>query len=132
MSFFVTRPDAPVPSRREISMPCSAAIFRTRGLERVRRNSSAVRAPCVPSAGGAPAVAWGAPETSVTDVPPTFGAGVVGCPTEGAAARCCGALDGCCGGDGGCGGAGAAARCCGALDGCCGGDGGCGGAGAAA
>src|SRR5436309_7507726 len=112
-----------------MSMPCSAAIFRTRGLERVRRNSSAVRAPCVPSAGGAPAVACGEPETSVTDVPPTFGAGVVvGCPTEGA---CC--VEGAAGafvcveGADGCG---AAARCCGALDGCCAGVEGCGGAGA--
>src|SRR4051812_48418602 len=42
MSFLVTRPLIPVPSRREMSMPCSRAILRTSGLDFVRRNSSAV------------------------------------------------------------------------------------------
>src|SRR5205085_11371685 len=50
MSFFVTRPDAPVPSSCEMSMPCSRAILRTKGLDFVRRNSSTVCAPPLPRA----------------------------------------------------------------------------------
>src|SRR5690349_5096731 len=42
MSFFVTRPLTPVPSSFEISTPCSWAIFRTSGLDFVRRRSSTV------------------------------------------------------------------------------------------
>src|SRR5258706_6598980 len=42
MSFLVTRPLIPVPSSCWISMLCSEAILQTRGLDLVRRNSSAV------------------------------------------------------------------------------------------
>src|ERR1041384_7613465 len=48
MSFLVTRPDAPVPSSCEMSMPCSRAMLRTSGLDLVRRNSSTVCAPPAP------------------------------------------------------------------------------------
>src|SRR5881275_665720 len=50
MSFLVTRPDAPVPSSCEMSMPCSRAMLRTKGLDFVRRNSSTVCAPPLPRA----------------------------------------------------------------------------------
>ena len=45
MSFLVTRPLMPVPSSCLISTPCSSAIFRTSGLDFVRRKSSAVAPP---------------------------------------------------------------------------------------
>src|SRR5437870_8623837 len=45
MSCFVTRPANPEPGIVEMSTWCSAAILRTRGVERRRRRSSAVSAP---------------------------------------------------------------------------------------
>ena len=42
MSFFVTRPEMPVPFSCVMSTPCSFAILRTSGDERVRRRSSSV------------------------------------------------------------------------------------------
>src|SRR5215218_5342503 len=42
MSFLVTRPASPLPGMALRSTLCSAAIFRTRGVERRRRRSSAV------------------------------------------------------------------------------------------
>ena len=61
MSCLVTRPPMPVPSISEISMPCSSAIFRTSGDERVRRNSSfEVDSSPALGAGGVAAVDCGA------------------------------------------------------------------------
>src|SRR5947207_764173 len=45
MSCFVTRPAKPVPGIVEMSTWCSAAILRTRGVDFLRRRSSAVSAP---------------------------------------------------------------------------------------
>jgi hypothetical protein len=96
----VTRPEVPVPSSRVMSMLCSAAILRTRGLERVRRSSSAVRSAFMRSAAGG---------CSVAEVPEAVGAGCGGGAAGaeegcGAVARCCGAG---CGAGAGCGGGGA-------------------------
>ncbi len=70
MSFLVTRPETPLPLRREMSMPCSAAIRRTSGVERVRRRSSRVA--------GAPSPFGTASTTAaaaVTAFPGVFAAG---------------------------------------------------------
>src|ERR1700674_4005019 len=53
MSFLVTRPLKPVPSRLAMSTPCSSAILRTRGLDLVRRNSSALAVAPLSPAGDA-------------------------------------------------------------------------------
>src|SRR6267142_848574 len=45
MSCFVTRPAYPLPGMREMSTLCSAAIFRTSGVDFVRRRCSAVCTP---------------------------------------------------------------------------------------
>ena len=45
MSFLVTRPAYPVPATCVMSILCSAAIFRTSGVERVRSRSSSVCSP---------------------------------------------------------------------------------------
>ena len=48
MSFFVTRPASPVPGIALRSRLCSAAIFRTSGVERRRSRSSALSPPFEP------------------------------------------------------------------------------------
>src|SRR2546429_5383373 len=48
MSCLVTRPANPVPGIVEMSTECSAAILRTKGVERRRRRSSAVSVPSPP------------------------------------------------------------------------------------
>ena len=48
MSFLVTRPACPLPGTPAMSMPCSAAIFRTSGVDRRRSRSSAVSGPLPP------------------------------------------------------------------------------------
>src|SRR6185503_12995202 len=64
MSFLVTRPLRPVPSSFEMSTLCSCAILRTRGLDFVRRSSSAVGISELGAAGRGPTAgvgcAWGA------------------------------------------------------------------------
>src|SRR5437870_3775949 len=75
MSLFVTRPEIPLPWRPEISTPCSAAIFRTTGEDRVRRRSS--RSVTVPppedegaGAGRAPPPGEGCPEAGHAEAGP--------------------------------------------------------------
>src|SRR5690242_3024560 len=60
MSFLVTRPLRPVPSSLEMSTLCSWAIFRTRGLDFVRRRSSAVGTASEGTAGRGPTAGVGA------------------------------------------------------------------------
>ena len=60
MSSRVTRPPAPEPVTRAMSTPCSAAIFRTSGVERVLSRSSRVSSPPAAGAGGAGAGAGAA------------------------------------------------------------------------
>ncbi len=48
MSRLVTRPESPLPWTREMSIPCSRAMLRTSGEERVRRSSSLVDDPADP------------------------------------------------------------------------------------
>src|SRR5215203_1390516 len=51
MSFFVTRPDSPVPGMELMSTLCSAAIFRTKGVDlRWSRSSSDSTDPLPPVA----------------------------------------------------------------------------------
>src|SRR5712671_690179 len=49
MSFLVTRPAWPEPLKREMSTLCSAAIFRTSGVDLRRSRSSPVSVPASPS-----------------------------------------------------------------------------------
>ena len=52
MSFLVTRPASPLPGMALRSRLCSAAIFRTSGVDLRRRRSSAVSLPPLPPASG--------------------------------------------------------------------------------
>src|SRR5947209_12827937 len=92
MSFFVTRPLIPVPSSREMSMPCSLAMLRTSGLDLVRRNSSAVCSRPLPPVVGEGACACCdegcAVLLSLLFVAEGAGAGVVA--AAGVVAVCCG------------------------------------------
>ena len=77
MSCFVTRPANPVPVTAEISRLCSAAILRTRGVERRRSRSSAVSSPSPPFPTGAAAAA------AVTGTAPPGAAGARWAGAEG-------------------------------------------------
>src|SRR5881409_1023688 len=72
MSCFVTRPAKPVPGIVEMSTWCSAAILRTRGVDFLRRRSSAVSAPSPPCLDGAVAGGRG---RSPTDAAAAAGGG---------------------------------------------------------
>src|SRR6266702_5744284 len=72
MSCFVTRPAKPVPGIVEMSTWCSAAILRTRGVDFLRRRSSAVSAPSPPALDGAVAGGRG---RSPTDAAAAAGGG---------------------------------------------------------
>src|ERR671915_2016648 len=110
MSFLVTRPARPVPGTVLISTLCSAAIFRTSGVDLRRRRSSAVSgAPFPPAASPAARVSapaedavagtdlGGGDEGSVAPYPPLGGAAGAGANGAGGALA----------GVAGCGGAGA-------------------------
>src|ERR671910_825175 len=101
MSFLVTRPAKPVPGTVLMSTLCSAAIFRTSGVDLRRRRSSAVSAAPLPpalspaplaSAAGAAAAAavagtarGGGEEGSVPPYPPLGGAAGAGANGAGGA-----------------------------------------------
>src|SRR5918995_7221378 len=99
MSFLVTRPAKPVPGTVLMSTLCSAAIFRTSGVDLRRRRSSAVSAaplppalspaPLASAAGAAAAVAGtargGGEEGSVPPYPPLGGAAGAGANGAGGA-----------------------------------------------
>ena len=76
MSSRVTRPEMPEPSIWVISTSCSAAILRTRGVERVRRRSSRVAGAATVAAG-----AWGAggASASATDCVTAAGSAAAAC-----------------------------------------------------
>ena len=75
MSFFVTRPEMPVPFSPVISMPCSFAILRTSGEDRVRRRSARVAsAPAGLAGAGAAFTATGAAVTPAPSGPVSPGA----------------------------------------------------------
>src|SRR2546428_10199837 len=72
LSCFVARPAKPVPGIVEVSAWCSAAILRTRGVDFLRRRSSAVSAPSPPCLDGAVAGGRG---RSPTDAAAAAGGG---------------------------------------------------------
>ena len=75
MSFLVTRPASPVPGMELRSTLCSAAIFRTNGVDLRRSRSSAVSSPPLAVAAGA---GWGLGAADGADAGGRGGGGGVG------------------------------------------------------